>query len=354
MKKSLIVLLVAVFMTAVGYGEADASKPAKKPKTAVKAKKAKKQQAPSAEAVPAAAPKTAEVAPALAPVAAPAAPTGSQPGDTTATTSSATTTTTTVAAPSDAAIIGEVELRPTWTSKSGEFHTENSAELGYKFDKQLSVSYLQMFNSNIYEPSAKSDTKGLGLYAFDGFARVKVKDIWQSGDLHFSYEARAYMPTWSNNRDHGMITIVRNYAKLKYDATKFFSVQLSEVPIVHLYNKSGLEEGAKMVANPIFENRVYLIPHVDITSKLSFELPIMFHQTRYRDFSTAANYNDSWKLYLWTYPELNYEINANLNVGVAYYSDGLVTTDPTAGGTSSSFKDGLEAGVTQVFLRANL
>src|SRR5688572_30145584 len=88
------------------------------------------------------------------------------------TTTSVTTVTTT---PSDAKIMGGVELRPSWRSLTGEVYSEDYAQLGYQFDKNTQVFYRQQFNTNLYNPG--STVSGLDPSMQDGSLRAKVNDI---------------------------------------------------------------------------------------------------------------------------------------------------------------------------------
>lgn len=281
--------------------------------------------------------------PAVTAQAQPAAPATSAPAEADRTTS-ATTSTAAVAAPSAAKLLGEVEVRPSWTVTPDEFHTENYAMLGYQFDKTKSLSYYQAFNTNLYDPGTSA--KGLGLYAFDGFLRGKVNKIYESGGTSLNYEARAYAPTYSAKRDAGMITIIRNYAKLVMDFNKTFSLAVYEIPIVHVYSRSA-NLGK---ANPLFENRVYLIGTINFTDKLSLDLPVMFHQSKARGASGTAN-DGKWTFHVWTYPELTYSVSGNTAVGVAYYNDASLFAPDLS---TSTFSDGFKSGVAQVFVRATL
>ena len=261
-----------------------------------------------------------------------------------ATATDATTATVAAPAPQAAKLIGDVELRPTWATKTGTFTTENELMLGYQFNSDLSLSYYQFVNSNLYSRSGEG---GLGLSVDDGFVRANVKNIWKSGNASFSYEFRGETPTSASSRDAGKITQLQNRFKLGYDLNKTVSLMLQEIPVLPIYSKAGLGEAA----NPAFENRVYLITTVNFSDKLSLDIPFLFYQTRNRDFAPTAARNDDWSFKLITWPELTYTVDANLAVGAAYRSSNLLKNEAT---TSFDLGNGLESGVTQVFLRALL
>ncbi|MEZ4749605.1 MAG: hypothetical protein R3B54_02950 [Bdellovibrionota bacterium] len=85
-----------------------------------------------------------------------------------------------------------------------------------------------------------------------------------------------------------------------------------------------------------------MIGDVTLAKGLTLSLPLMFHQTRHRSYQAGAKNNDSWSLFLWTWPELLYSVTEKTAVGLSYYSDNLLEAD------------GLAKGVAQVTLQAKL
>lgn len=249
-----------------------------------------------------------------------------------------------VAAPakSDAKIVGILDLRPSYLPASGEFRTENMIEGGYKFNKTVQVTYVQFFNTNLFAPKADERT-GVSLSNEGGFIRTRLSKLLTSGDLTFSMQNRAYLPVRTVDRDRGMITAVRQYLTLNQKISKVVSLTAMEIPILHLYSKSGL--GAR--ANPSFENRVYLIGDIQLSDKLSLSVPVMFHVTKNRDHAGKAG---ATTFFAWINPELGYEVSDNLSVGVGYYSDNLVNGD----GSGLSINEGLKAGVFQLVATMSL
>ena len=53
----------------------------------------------------------------------------------------------TEAKPAKSRVLGRVDLRPSWTTKSGEVHSENMVEAGYLFTPDISAAYQQNFNT---------------------------------------------------------------------------------------------------------------------------------------------------------------------------------------------------------------
>lgn len=245
-------------------------------------------------------------------------------------------------------VTGLLDFRPSYTSKTGELHTENTAAIGYQFNADRAIGYTQYVNSNLYNPQASEEESGLQAKLDVGFVNGKFKNLWQSEakDLAFSYEARLYTPTSQSAQDAGMITTNRNYLTLKKTFNETFSLSVVELPIFHLYSRSG----ANGKANPFFENRVYLIADINLTSKLSLSLPLMFHQTRYANFQDGAKNNNSWGYFVYVWPEVTYAIDDTYSVGVSYYSDNLLTSDLA----KFTLGDGLEQGVYQLVFTASL
>lgn len=298
-----VFILVAVLFTAVGYGEATTKK------NAVAA-------APATTATDA--------------------------------TTTVSATETTVSAPSDAKLIGDIELRPTWESKTGNFTTENELMLGYQFTKDTSLSYYQYVNSKLY--TRGEGEGGLGLSIDDGFVRAKVSNVLRLGETSMGYEFRGVTPTSSNSREKGMITSLQNRFKFSRDFGKMFSLSLQEIPVIPVYSRAGTGTGDKAVANPWIENKVYLVGTINFSDKLSLDLPFLFTMQRLRDFAPTAARNADWKYSFIVWPELTYTIDANLAVGAAFRSADLFK----GGAADLVVGDSFEAGATQVFLRALL
>lgn len=259
------------------------------------------------------------------------------------------TSLTTVSVTAPGAITGLVETRPTWTTKSGEFHTENTLALGYEFNPDLAIGYVQYINTNIYDPAAD---KGVGVIVDDGFARVQLNNLWTNpaNGLALSYEPRLYVPTSAASRDAGMVATVRNYIKLKKTFNPTFSITAMELPMFHLYTQAGkVVDGAKS-ANPVFENRFYVIADWNLGAGIAISVPLLFHQARHADFEAGAANNNTWSFTLYTWPEITYAVTPNVSVGLAYQSGNWVASD------LSSFELGkaFDTGMAQFILSASL
>lgn len=265
-----------------------------------------------------------------------------------ATTTPNTTTTQAPVAPEiaeqTAKIIGEFEVRPSWGSKAGEVHTENTAALGYQFQKNLLLDYTQYFNTNISGPSQTS--KGLNLRTDDAMVRLKATEVVKNNDTTLGLQSRVLLPTESTKRDAGMIFIWRNQATVAQKLNNVVSVDFTVAPMFHTYNRSGHLDSA----NPWFQQRLVLNTDVSITEKLTFSVPVIFDATRTRDYSAAAENNNRWNYVLWAWPELTYQMTSNLKLGTAWYSDNFMSS--TASGFTVA--NGLEKGTFQAFVNYSL
>lgn len=249
--------------------------------------------------------------------------------------------------------IGVLELRPGYYPQGDlkdKVATDNFVEVGGKITPNIALTYTQQFVTNLYD-SAPGPSKGLDLKATDGYFRAVFSNLWVSPDetLTFGYQPRVYLPTDAGKRDAGMISTVRNYLTFTKKFSDTFSFQFSEIPIFHFFSREGNVVGGKAVANPAFENRIYAIPIINLSSSWSLALPVMFHQTRHRPFAGAAH-SQGWSFYLWTWPELLYAIDNHHTVGIAYQSDNLVKPDLSAFDIGGGFGNG----AFQLVYRASL
>ncbi len=249
--------------------------------------------------------------------------------------------------PSTQKIIGGIDLRPSYDLGTHQTRTETTLEAGYQFDPNLSVSYAQEVWNNIND---KSGSQGFGKgVAEKGFFRAKVKNIYndKANGISFSYEPRVYMPTVETARDNGMITTVRNYLILSKSISDSVTLSFIENPMYHAYNRAGNTKGGKDIANPLFENRVYLVADFALMDKkLAISVPIEMHNTRHRDYGTAAK----WSHFVGIYPEVTYAVHPNVALGMAYYSESLVKSNFS----TTSIDTGYDQGVWQAIVKANL
>lgn len=264
----------------------------------------------------------------------------------TTTTTSASTTQAPVATSATEAgsIIGEFEIRPSWGSKVGEVHTENTVSLGYKFNKNLLLDYTQYFNNNLSNPN---ETVGaLKTSGEDSMIRLKASEVLKSDNTTVGVQTRVLPPTESTKRDAGMLVVWRNQATVAQKLNNTVSVDFTAAPMLHAYNRAGHLDSA----NPWFQQRFVLNTDVTITDKLTFSVPVILDATRTRDYSAAAANNNRWNYVLWAWPELDYQLTSNLKIGTAWYSDNFLVDDASA----FTLSNGFEKGVFQVLVNYTL
>ena len=245
-------------------------------------------------------------------------------------------------------VFGTIDLRPSAVLKGQDtFRFENSAELGYQLSKKFQVLYHQDFLMNLYNPSAQSGAQGLGLQAQDGFFDW-FREAWvesTDGTFSVSYEGRLYLPVASNRRDAGLITALRNYFIFGKKVSNRVTFNFIEAPIFHFYDRPDF----KGRANPILENRLGLQLALKLADKWSLSLPLLWSATKLRSMSSSSNADLDH--FVWINPELSYAPNEKYTVGMGYYDNtSLLTSDLSA----FQVGEGLEDGIVQCFVRANL
>jgi hypothetical protein len=255
-------------------------------------------------------------------------------------------------------VTGALEVRPSFSETSS--YTQDTAELGYRFSPNFSMDYTQYFNTSLIPGYNGTGVDGnLGMKFADGFLRARFNNVWQNAakDLSLGFETRLYFPTNPDARNAGYIAGMRNYATLTKTFGPQFSITLQEIPIVYGFDRAGtysMRDGKLSgSANPVFENRVYLIPSFNITKKLAFSFPILLNMTRNRAFDSIAANNDRWTFVLWTWPEITYAIAAKTTLGLAFMSENLATDNLSQlalGGPMG----GISQGSTQFILRQDL
>jgi hypothetical protein len=248
-----------------------------------------------------------------------------------------------------AKLLGTLDIRPTVALKGQDsFRSEDSVELGYRFNPSFQLLYHQDFWTNLYNSSLVGGAEGVGLIVHDGYFDWFSDRVWESQDksLFVSYEGRLYAPTFASRREAGMITALRNYLIVGKKVNETVSVNFVETPIVHVYDRAS-HLGK---ANPALENRMTLELALSLTSKIGLSLPFSWSamQMRAVEGSSGGNKIES---FVWINPELSYNLNNNYLVGVGYFdTTSLVKTDFS----SLQIFEGLEDGVVQMFLRASL
>lgn len=240
-------------------------------------------------------------------------------------------------------ITGLIDIRPSFTTEGSEFHMENVFELGYRLNPKLKIAFQQQINTNITD--SKKPNQGLNPQPMQGFLRTQVNNLYTSGIWSVSYENRIYIPENSNDFDTKHILSMRNYGILSAKVTPNYTISFMEIPILHWYGARGTSKGA----NQYFENRFYIMN--DFTfGKLTVSLPILLNSPYKLEYGGKPG---GFSHTLWTWPEVAYQITEQSQLGVALYSESLVTPDFS----STSFTDrglGFSHSVAQVLFRSIL
>lgn len=232
---------------------------------------------------------------------------------------------------------GNVDLRPSVQATDGFAYSEDAVEVGLRFAPGRSITYVQTFFTA--EPGTEQNV--LKLTTSPGFLKSKVGNFAKlPGGIDVSYENRIYVPTWEVDRTRGQIVTFRNYIKFNKDFGSKFSLTFMELPIFHIFSKSG--NGA--ASSPSFENRFYLVATFNITDKITAYLPVMFHQTLHRSFAADTRFSGAWSFFAWMNPEIYYQVSQNFSLGLGYYSGNMVAGDLS----QLTLSEGLKNGVFQV------
>lgn len=259
--------------------------------------------------------------------------------------------TTETVAPTSSRLIGELQIRPSWGHTANEIHTENIASIGYQFNPNFQLEYTQYFNTNLFGTNGKLASEP-GLVTDLGFVRANFRKIWQSAnkDTHLDFDARMYMPTQPGARGNGFVVASRNIFSLTHMVNSKLALIVQEIPILYAYSQPGDKAGLK--ANPVFENRLYLIASYDITPKLNFSFPLMLWGTLHRNFGNNLRSN-GMEFFAGIWPELLYQVAPTTWLGLSYYSGNLVKADLSD--LNFFGKDGgLTQGIAQFVFRQTL
>jgi hypothetical protein len=247
-------------------------------------------------------------------------------------------------------LYGYLEFRPSYTTKVGEIHTENTADVGLKIMPTMKAGYLQWFSTNLI--SNLPTTQGLNLTANDGFFYFKAKDILKSKDEKWiaAYQLRLLTPTDSTKVKAGYLTTIRNQFQISYKYNDFIKTDLEYRPMVHVYNRASVQGSDGTVAsNPAFDHQFVLNQEIHPAEKLTLYLPVVYQITTFRQEAGAAN-SGRWKKLMIFLPELDYEINPMHTIGISYYTDNLIS----AYGSGLNLSSGFEKGVVQLVWGINL
>lgn len=246
-----------------------------------------------------------------------------------------------------------IDIRPSYyptnfnatpgTLGGDKYGIEYTAWAGIQLTKDTSFIYEQYINTVGSTPNA---TMNLEPKMMEGAARVLVNNLWTSDKLGLalSYENRTLLPWRRDLRDRNRVLANRNYVKLKKTFSENFNLTLMEVPIAFVHTTPNQIIGGKNVNNEAFQNRIYLVPTgTMMDGKLTLTMPMWLSSTTRRDESKFTH-----ELILW--PEIDYAIDQNFTVGVAFLTGSIVKPNFDGFQIGQGFTDG----ESQLVFRASL
>ncbi len=240
-------------------------------------------------------------------------------------------------------LYGKLEMRPTLATGNGKIDAQNTLEAGYQFNPNLRVLYAQGFNFDLRNNGA---AEGANLVFPDARFELDINRIWTSKEygLAFDYQPRMHLPTDSLKRANGMLTYFRNQLNLTKTINPTLSFGVSVIPTFHIYKRAGgADATGAPAANPVFENGLEVGPTISFTPRLRLGIPLKLYIVRYAAFQTGAAFNDRWGYTFTTKPELIYNFDRNVMLGVAFETGNLITDDFS----KTTFSDGFRNGVAQ-------
>jgi len=241
-------------------------------------------------------------------------------------------------------ITGLMEIRPTLGTRKGNITTENSYELSWWVNPRERLS----FGESIF--TVPGPDKNQTITPGDGFLRYQWREFKKNEitKLAATAEVRANIPLSKASREAGLITALRSTFLLAMPITSTTRFEFRETPIIYFFKNSGHEGSAGSVAHPVFENRISLGPVFALSPTLTLSTPLFFSLTKYRNYASGASHNQELLPDIAFTPELDWQANPNMYIGLAYRTEAFIIRDQvgmvlnnTAGNGSMQFVLGL-------------
>lgn len=214
-------------------------------------------------------------------------------------------------------ISGSLDLRPSWSSSQGKVHSENELALNLRLAPNWTLGLVQEFGI--------AET----LQAFDGYMKLSREAITKNLSVH----ARWYAPIHSEERAAGFQTAFRTDFQLEFPVSSVVSLLFIESPRWNWYSQP----------NKNFENRFEIATTLSLLKEsLNVKMALLLENVRQAD--------NSWLHKTWLSPEALYSVNETTALGVAYYSENLMTEDLS----SFAISEGFRSGVFQIVLQQTL
>lgn len=222
-----------------------------------------------------------------------------------------------------ATFTGLVEARPTLMTRKGSFTTENYYEISWwpKPNQRLT------FGETLF--SASTPGKGQTPTFGDGYFRYQFREIKkvEAMGLTVSVDVRANLPISKASKDAGLITALRSTVLIARAITPSARFEFRNTPIVYFFKAPGHQGSSGAVAHPIIENRTSIGPVISITPELTLMAPVNLSLMKYRKYANGALHENELQVDLSFSPELDWAVNPNLYLGLAYRTEALIVRD---------------------------
>jgi hypothetical protein len=235
-------------------------------------------------------------------------------------------------------------MRPTLGTRKGNIGTENSYELSWWVNPKERVS----FGESVFTVPGPDKSQSLSMG--DGFLRYQWREFKKNEvtGLTTTAEVRANLPLSKASRDAGVITAIRSTFILAMPITPTTRFEFRETPIIYFFKGPGHESSSGPVAHPMVENRISIGPVFTLSPTLTLSTPLNFSLIKYNTYSAGASHNKELLPDLSFYPELDWQANSHLYLGLAYRTEAFIIRDQigmvlnnTAGNGSMQFVLGL-------------
>lgn len=241
-------------------------------------------------------------------------------------------------------ITGLLEMRPTWGTQKKRFTTENYYEMSFWTGSRERITV----GETLFTSPGQNQSQDV--FFGDGFVRYQWREVSKNPrtGLAVTTDVRANLPLSKNSREAGLITALRSTVLMTVPITPNTRFEFRETPILYVFKEAGHESATGSLAHPIFENRVSLGPVISLSSSLTLVVPLYFSLMQYRRYQKGAFHDGELVPDLSFSPEIDWQVNSNLYLGLSYRTDGLIVRDDmglvlseTAGSGSIQFVMGV-------------
>lgn len=240
------------------------------------------------------------------------------------------------------------EFRPSFRTDLGSFFSEDFAQANFRFGPSTLLVYRQQVltqGSNGTSLGSRSSTVRLG----EGSLRFYSMNLLNPfPGTKLSYEARLVLPTQDVSHWAGGLFQLWNLARLTRKLTESVAAYVEDGPIGYAYDRDQFFNGVRSVANPLVENRLNLGVDWNPSPRWRLSFPVALSSILYRSGAVNAFLAGQWIHQVWIWPEADYRIFPNTELGVAFRSGNLVSTHLEA----VNLVAGLSAGAAQAVVRS--